>query len=57
MSTITLADFIKYSYTQKNNLVFATYNGTEEWFELNYLIDTCEEQDIPFDEVIITYFD
>lgn len=56
MVTITLKDFLINNINYNPNLkVLASFMGTSEYFNLSYLIDSCEEQDIDFSDVIITY--
>ena len=56
MTTITLKDFVTYNTNYNPNLlVQASYMGTSEYFNISYLIDTCEEKDIDFSDVIVTY--
>lgn len=55
MNTITLFDLVKFYQYGDDMAVFANFKGTEEWFNISYLITTCEEQDIPFEEVIVSF--
>lgn len=56
MVTITLKDFLNNNSNYNPNMkVLAYYMEISEYFNLSYLIDTCEEQNIDFSDVIITY--
>lgn len=56
MTTITLKDFLNNNYNYNPNMtVLASFMGTSEYFNLSYLIDTCEEQDIDFSDIIVTF--
>ena len=56
MTTITLKDFLNNNSNYNPNMtVLSSYMSTSEYFNLSYLIDTCDEQDIDFSDVIITY--
>lgn len=51
-----LRDFLNNNSNYNPNMsVLAYYMGTSEYFNLSYLIDTCEEQDIDFSDVIVMY--
>lgn len=56
MVTTTLKDFINNNINYNPNMtLLASFMGTSEYFNLSYLIDTCEEENIDFSDVIITY--
>ena len=54
MNTITLQDFIRFNDYDSNTTAFANYKGTEEWFNVEYLVNLCNEQDISLYDVIVT---